>query len=74
MQVVLAAAHGQLGEQEAAASAVRALLTLVPTFATNSHAILGTWLQADDVDHFMDGLRKAGLGDSSPDQLIADGI
>jgi serine/threonine protein kinase len=62
MQAVLAAAHGQLGEHEPAATAVRALHMLVPDFAANAEAILGTWLQTKSVDHFMDGLRKAGLG------------
>jgi serine/threonine protein kinase len=61
MQAVLAAAHGQLGEQEAAASALRRLTALVPGFAAEPRAILGTWLQSRDVDHFLEGLRKAGL-------------
>ena len=61
MQAVLAAAHGQLGEQAAATSALYRLNTLVPGFATNAPAILGTWLQSNDVDHFLEGLRKAGL-------------
>jgi TolB-like protein len=61
MQAVLAASHGQLDEQEAAASALRRLNTLVPGFAMNARAILGTWLQSRDVDHFLEGLRKAGL-------------
>ena len=61
IQAVFAAALGQLGEHEAAASALRRLNTLVPGFATNAPAILGTWLQSSDVDHFLEGLRKAGL-------------
>jgi TolB-like protein len=61
IQAVLAAALGQLGEQEAAATAFRRLNQLVPGFATNARAILGTWLQSSDVDHFLEGLRKAGL-------------
>jgi len=66
MQVLLAAAHGQLGESEAAGQAVRALHGLVPEFSTNAPAILGTWFQPDDVDHFLDGLRKAGLEVPAP--------
>jgi tetratricopeptide (TPR) repeat protein len=60
IQIILAAAHAQLGEHEAAAAAVRALQRLVPDFAANAGAILGTWFQSDDVEHFIDGLRKAG--------------
>jgi TolB-like protein len=71
MQAVLAAAHGQLGEQEAAASAARALHTLVPHFATNAQAILGTWLQPDNVEHFMEGLRKAGALQPDPSRPIS---
>jgi hypothetical protein len=61
IQAVLAAALGQLGEHEAAAYALGRLNMLVPGFATNARAILGTWLQSGDVDHFLEGLRKAGL-------------
>ena len=61
MQAVLAAAHGQLGEEDAAAAALRRLEMLVPGFTTNARAILSAWLQSKDVDHFLDGLRKAGL-------------
>jgi hypothetical protein len=61
MQAVLAAAQGQLGEQEPASSAVRALNRLVPGFVANPRAILGTWLQPKSVDHLLEGLRKAGL-------------
>jgi len=61
MQVLLAASHGQLNESAAAGRALRVLHGLMPEFATNAAAILGTWFQHDDVDHFIDGLRKAGL-------------
>jgi hypothetical protein len=61
LQIVLAAAHGQLGEQQAAAAAVRALTTQVPNFSANPRAILHTWLQADLVEHLIQGLQKAGM-------------
>ena len=61
LQIVLAAAHGQLGEQQPASAAVRALLTQIPSFSANPRAILNTWLQADMVEHLIQGLRKAGL-------------
>jgi adenylate cyclase len=61
MQIVLAAAHGQLGEQQRASAAVRALITQIPSFATNPRAILNTWIQADMVEHPMQGLQKAGM-------------
>jgi TolB-like protein len=61
MQIVLAAAHGQLGEQHSATAAVRALMMQVPGFSANPRAILSTWIQADMVEHLIEGLRKAGM-------------
>ena len=61
IQVGLAAAHGQLGEQAAASAAVRAITEQVPGFATNARTILGTWLQPDFVERIIEGLRKAGM-------------
>ena len=61
LQIVLAAAHGQLGEQQPASAAVRALMTQVPSFSANPRAILNTWLQADMVEHLIQGLQKAGM-------------
>ena len=61
LQIVLAAAHGQLGEQEPAAAAVRALLTQIPSFSADPRAILNTWIQADMVEHLVQGLQKAGM-------------
>jgi hypothetical protein len=58
---VLAAAHGLLGEQQAAPGAVRALMTQVPTFSADPRAILQTWLHAELVEHLMQGLQKAGM-------------
>jgi serine/threonine protein kinase len=61
MQIVLAAAHGQLGEQQPASAAVRALMTQIPSFSANPRAILNTWIQAAMVEHLIQGLRKAGM-------------
>jgi hypothetical protein len=61
LQIVLAAAHGQLGEQQAAATAVRALIDQVPDFPVNARAVLNTWIQPDLVEHLIQGLRKAGM-------------
>jgi TolB-like protein/Tfp pilus assembly protein PilF len=60
--LALAATYGQLGERESAARALRELLTLRPTFATEARAELQKWWDPDLVERLMDGLRKAGLG------------
>jgi hypothetical protein len=59
--VVLAAVHGQLGQREAAADAVRELLALRPDFALTPRDELGKWYPPELVAHLIDGLRKAGL-------------
>jgi serine/threonine-protein kinase len=59
--VVLAAAHGQLGEREAAQDAVRELLTLMPYFAPTARQECEKWWEPQLVEHLLDGLRKAGL-------------
>ena len=61
LQIVLAAAHGQLGEQQPASAAVRALTTQIPNFSANPRAILNTWIQPDMVEHLIQGLQKAGM-------------
>ena len=61
LQIVLAAAHGQLGEQQPASAAVRAVMTQIPSFSANPRAILNTWIQADMVEHLIQGLQKAGM-------------
>ena len=61
LQIVLAAAHGQLGEQQPASDAVRTLMTQIPSFSANPRAILNTWLQTDMVEHLIQGLQKAGM-------------
>ncbi len=59
---VLAAAYGQLGEREAAAKALKELLRLRPDYAETGREKLAKWLGPELVEHWMDGLRKAGLG------------
>jgi non-specific serine/threonine protein kinase len=61
LQVILAAAHGQLGEHAGAAAAIRAITEQVPNFAANARAIGGTWLQPDVLEHLLQGLEKAGM-------------
>jgi serine/threonine protein kinase len=61
LQIVLAAAHGQLGEQQPASAAVRAVITQIPSFSANPRAILNTWIQPDMVEHLIQGLQKAGM-------------
>jgi serine/threonine protein kinase/tetratricopeptide (TPR) repeat protein len=59
--LALATAYGQLGEREAASSAVRDLLAVRPDYATNAREeLLHRW-HPEFVEHLIDGLRKAGL-------------
>jgi TolB-like protein/predicted Ser/Thr protein kinase len=58
---MLAAAYGQLGQREAAAKAVRDMLKLRPEVASTVRVNLEKWWTPEDVEHFIDGLRKAGL-------------
>jgi TolB-like protein/tetratricopeptide (TPR) repeat protein len=59
--LALAAAYGQLGEREAASSAVRDLLAVRPDYATNAREeLLHRWYP-EFVELLADGLRKAGL-------------
>jgi adenylate cyclase len=58
---MLAAAHGQLGEREAAGTALHELLRMRPNFAALVRAEFAKWWTAEYAEHFIDGLRKAGL-------------
>lgn len=60
-EVALAAVFGQLGEIESAQNAVRELLALKPDYASVARQEFLKVLDADLVEHLMDGLRKAGL-------------
>jgi TolB-like protein/predicted Ser/Thr protein kinase len=57
----LAAAYGQLGEQERARAALRELHALAPDFGAQARELYGKWFDAELTEHLMDGLRKAGL-------------
>ncbi|MBV9339388.1 MAG: protein kinase [Acidobacteria bacterium] len=59
--VAFAAVYGQLGEVEAARSAVRELLTLKPDFAVVVREELKKWWRPELVEQLIDGLRKGGL-------------
>jgi serine/threonine-protein kinase len=55
-----AAAYGQLGERAAARIALQRLLALRPDFASEARDEFGKWHE-EEVEHILDGLRKAGL-------------
>jgi len=59
---VIAAAYAQLGQTEAARSALEQLLAGKPDFAEAARADLEKWFgPCELVEHFLDGMRKAGL-------------
>jgi tetratricopeptide (TPR) repeat protein len=58
---MLAAAHGQLGEWDAAGKALHELLRLRPDFASIVRREFAKWWTPEYTEHFLDGLRKAGL-------------
>jgi TolB-like protein/Flp pilus assembly protein TadD len=64
----LAAAYGQLGQQDAASSAVRELLALKPDFAGAAREEWGKWFgEGELLEHMLEGLEKAGLHVDSPE-------
>jgi len=58
---VRAAALGQLGQREAAQRAVQELLALRPGFAASVRHDYAKWWNPEQVEHLIEGLRKAGL-------------
>jgi serine/threonine protein kinase len=70
--LVLAAAHGQLGEREAAQAGVRELLALMPYFAATARQECEKWWEPQLVEHLLDGLRKAGLKYGSADSAATE--
>jgi TolB-like protein/Flp pilus assembly protein TadD len=56
-----AAALGQLGQREAAQKTLQELLALRPDFAAAARREYSKWHGSELVEHFLDGLRKAGL-------------
>jgi TolB-like protein/Flp pilus assembly protein TadD len=59
--LAMAAAHGQLGQNEEAARAVRGLLRVRPNVAGTLRGDLAKWFDPECVARLIDGLRKAGL-------------
>ncbi len=57
----LAVVYGQLGEQERASAALQELDALVPNFGALARHEFSKWFNAEQTEHFIDGLRKAGL-------------
>ena len=57
----LACVLGQLGRSAEAQRSVRELLKMYPDFPTQARAELGKWMQPDLVEHFIEGMRKAGM-------------
>jgi tetratricopeptide (TPR) repeat protein len=58
---VRAAALGQLGQREAAQRTVQELLALRPDIATSVRRDYAKWWNPEQVEHLIEGLRKAGL-------------
>ena len=56
-----AAAFGQLGERGRAQKAVEELLAIRPDFVTAAREEFGKWFDDELSEHYVDGLRKAGL-------------
>ena len=59
--VIIAAAYGQLGEQDEARKALRELLALKPDYAEFGPRFFNRWFQPEMLEQLTDGLRKAGL-------------
>jgi serine/threonine-protein kinase len=68
-----AAACGQLGEVELAAKAVGDLLRIRPDISSTVRKDFMKWWNVDDVEHLLEGLRKAGIetGDGEKERDVA---
>ncbi|MBA3890967.1 MAG: hypothetical protein H0X64_10585 [Gemmatimonadaceae bacterium] len=69
--IVMAAAHGQLGDRQAARAALDALITQKPEFRDSPAELLGRWFDSRFTAHLLEGLRLAGLGGSPAPQGTA---
>jgi adenylate cyclase len=58
---VLAASYGQLGKAEKARTHVEAILKIAPDYSVAAYAGSQPYQKKADLEHFLDGLRKAGL-------------
>jgi TolB-like protein/Tfp pilus assembly protein PilF len=64
-----AAALGQLGQHDAAKKALQDLLALRPDFAQAARDEYAKWYEPEEIEHIIDGLRKAGMQiPDSPEQ------
>jgi len=63
--MLLAAAHGRLGELTAARTALRDLLAQKEDFAQSAGQLLSKWFDPQLVGHLIEGLRSAGLNTPS---------
>jgi TolB-like protein/Tfp pilus assembly protein PilF len=67
--MLLAAAHGELAEQQAARNALRDLLAQKEDFAASASEFLAKWFEPPFAAQILEGLRKAGLETSSENSL-----
>ena len=68
-----AAARGQLGEGELAAKAIGDLLRIRPDIISTVRRDIKKWWNDDDVEHLLEGLRKAGIemDDGKQERVVA---
>jgi adenylate cyclase len=59
----LAAAYGQLGREQDAKAAAEEYLKLTPDFSLARHLQMLHFQHAADREHYVEGLRKAGLAE-----------
>ena len=62
----VAATRAWLGERDAAARALARLLEIRPGIASEVGGIMRRWWREPHVEHYLEGLRKAGLFDREP--------
>jgi TolB-like protein len=61
VHILMAAAHGQLGNHAQAAEAVRELQALKPDFESDPRREMRWFAEREHIDHLLEGLRKAGM-------------
>jgi serine/threonine protein kinase len=66
MPLLLAAAHGQLGNHAPAAEALRELQVLKPDFESDPRREMRWFAEREHVEHLLEGLRKAGMRGTTP--------
>ena len=71
--VLFAAAYGQLGELDAARTALRDLHAQKEDFAGSARESIGKWFDPALAEHLIDGLRKAGLFERDQPQADSGG-